>query len=108
MPAGLMGHHHDRNLQHIAVPNRGGDARDHAHVFDATEVVRIGDDDAVARRLRNGLKLPRWLSIAITENASAESRSQSARTRVAITTCKPQSRVACAIGKKYETKTGLR
>ena len=52
--AGLIGHHHDRNLQRIAARDRGGGARDHAHVFDAAEVVRIGDDDAVAIEEQRG------------------------------------------------------
>ena len=45
--AGLIGHHHDRNLPRIAARYRGRRARDHAHVFDAAEIMRIGDDDAV-------------------------------------------------------------
>ena len=52
--AGLIGHHYDRNLQRIAAPDRGRCARDHAHVFDAAEVMRIGDDDAVAVEKQRG------------------------------------------------------
>ena len=35
--AGLICHHHDRNLQRIAASDCGGRACDHAHVFDAAE-----------------------------------------------------------------------
>jgi hypothetical protein len=52
--AGLIGHHDDRDLQRIAAGDRSGRARVHAHVFDAAEVMRIGDDDAVAVEEQRG------------------------------------------------------